>query len=184
MALPITVLIIFLCCSLVNAESKDRPKLDSTDPMYYWEKGNHGQKISREEFNILMNQIEQKLIDLKVASSKISIAGANFSYENGKIWEIELDSMRENIQLAIKYLTEVKNKPDSMTFSLVLYIVMRDIVSTAYDFDKIKPFEDTLNKAHTYLSIWSTAFQKAHLVPLAVSKDNKIALNRGEKPKD
>jgi hypothetical protein len=148
-------------------------KKDGMNYMYYWEKGNRGEKISKEEFNILISELERKLADFKTASSQISIAGTNHSYQTGKMWEIELTHMNENIDAAMKYINSVKNRPDSMTLSLVLYVILIDIKTTAYDLDRINQFEKTLNKTHIALSLWCTAFQKAHLIPLAIAKDER-----------
>lgn len=165
------LLFILLGPFLVFSADNTPVKQDRTNYMYYWEKGNRGEKISREEFNILISELERKLADLKAASSQISIAGANFSYETGKMWEIELSHMNENIDAAMKYINGVRNKPDSMTLSLFLHVILIDVKTTAYDLDRIKQFEKTLNKTHIALSLWCTAFQKAHLIPLAIAKD-------------
>ncbi|MBI2470717.1 MAG: hypothetical protein HYV59_05670 [Planctomycetes bacterium] len=176
--------LVFLLVGLLNmiiytlglsAESA-LPKQNIKDYRYYWEKGNRGEHISTEEFNLLMSELEKKLTDLKTAFSKVSIDGDNFSYETGKIWEIELQQEKKDIDAAFKYMNVVNNNPNSMILSLVLYVVLMDIKTTAYDFNRIDHFEKTLNKTHVYLSAWCTAFQKAHLIPLAAAKDKGVDL--------
>lgn len=167
----------------INAESKERGKPDVKNPMFFVEKSNRGEKITSKEFTILITQLEQKLTDLKVASSKISTEGADSSNERGKIWEIELDNMQENIKSAFVHLNEVRNNPDSMASSLALYINLRDITATAFEFDKVQHFEKALKNTHLYLDLWSTSFQKAHLIPLAILKDKQPPLS-DKKTKD
>ena len=174
------VTLFILSCFHVNAESKELEKPDVNNPMLYWEKGNNGEKITSEEFAVLITQLEQKLADLKVASSKISIGGAGFSYELGKAWEIELEQMHENIKLAFIYLKGVKNYPDSIAVSLALYITLRDITATASEFARVPNYAETLHATHSFLSVWSIAFQKAHLIPLAILKDKQPSLNEKE----
>jgi hypothetical protein len=174
----VAALFFLLNTSLVLSADKESAKQNVKDPMYYMEKGNRGEKISKEEFMILMSELEKKLTDFKVASSKISIARANFSYEIGKSWEIVLQKMNENIEEAFKYTNAVKNNPDSMSISLILYIFLRHIEMTALDFEKIKYFETTLNNTNIRLSHWCTAFEKSHLIPLAVAKDKHEGLYR------
>lgn len=143
----VAALFFLLNTSLVLSADKESPKHNVKDYKYYWEKGNSGEKISKEEFMVLMSELEKSLTDFKAASSKISIAGANFLYIR-ESWEIVLQKMNENIEEAFKYINAVKNNPDSMSTSLILYIFLRHIEMTARDFEKIKYFETTLNNTN------------------------------------
>lgn len=61
---------------------------------------------------------------------------------------------------------------------LILYALLMDIKSAAHSFESIDHFRTTLNKTHVGVSVWSTAFQKAHLLPLAVMKDKQRVPSR------
>jgi len=165
------VLLVLLSSALVFSAEKKQANDNAKSYMYYCKKGNSGDKISREEFNILTLELQKRLKNLKAASSQISIGDAGFSYDICKMWETELDHFNENIETALKYVDAVRNKPDSMTLSLVLYVILIDIKTSAYDFSKIMQFEKTLKMTHYDLNFWCIAFQKAHLIPLAMMKD-------------
>jgi len=170
-----------LSSSLVLSAESGPPKQNVEHYMYYWEKGNRGEQISIEEFKFLMSELEKKVTDLKAAFSKISIAGPNFSYRIGKVWEIKLELTNENIEAALKYINALKDNPNSMRLSLILYLYLKEVSNSAYDFERIKDFETTFSDTHVYLGFWCTAFQKAHLIPLAAARDMHLDLYRMKK---
>ena len=167
----LVTIVILLLPPLVYSADKQPVNDDTKSYMYYWKKGNSGEKISSQEFNILMSELQKRLEKLESASSQTSIGDAGFSYKIGKRWEIELSNFHENIKKALKYVNAVRGKPDSMTMSLVLYVILNDIKTTAYDLGRITQFEKTLNMTHYDLNFWCIAFQKAYLNPLAIKKD-------------
>ena len=148
-------------------------KQNVKDPGYYIEKGNHGEQITLEEFNVLMQQLEDTVVDLKKAFSETTIWGANLPYEIGKGWEIELEVTKKNIEAAFKYLNALRNNPNSMVSSSGLYAILANIDRSLLYFDKIPHFEKSLGKRHVSLFHWRLAFERAHLLPLAVAKDMK-----------
>ena len=143
--------------------------------MYYWEKGNKGEKISFGEYNYLINKLDENIRALQNDFFKIHIEDANFSYKTGKFWEIELETTKEQLDGTIKYLAFVKKNPNIITPSLAIYANLRDILKTAYEFAEIDVFEKCLNN-HIELFFWCKAFEKAHLFPLAVALDNNEKL--------
>lgn len=163
---------VLLNSSLVYSSDTETVKHDINSPLYFWVKGNRLEKISTKEFKILMSNLEKSIKALKVVSSQISIAEANFSYKTGKDWEIELESLKESIETALNFIKAVNNKPNSMVNSMLLYVTLTDIKSSAYDFERIEQFEKTLNSKHIDLSLWCRAFLKTHLIPLAFKKDH------------
>jgi hypothetical protein len=144
--------------------------------MYYWEKGNKGEIISFDEFNFLINKLEKDIKDLQNALFKIHIEDANFSYKNGKFWEIQLETAKEQLELSLKYLAAVKKLPNIITPSLAVYVNLRDTLESAYEFSEINVFEKILNDKHISLSMWCKAFLKAHLFPLAMALDKNKKL--------
>ncbi len=150
------------------------------DEFYFVQKGNRGEQITLEEFNILIQQLENQVVHLKKAFSEITVYGANMPYEIGKAWEIELDLTTKNIETAFKYLNALRNNPNSMISSSGLYATLANMDRSLLYFDKILHFEKSLGKRHVGLFMWRLAFERAHLLPLAMAKDMKKDLY-GEK---
>lgn len=171
--------------AILSLESKtlERSPKDPTGVMYYWDKGNRGEKLTKEEFKILMDELEKSLKDFKFTASIISISDADMSYNDGKAWEITLNDMSENIDSALKLLKSVNSYPNSLSISLSLYIVVNRIIETAYDFRKISVFNKALKDETIGLKIWCTAFQKAHLMYLAIERDKRDRLPYIDKTK-
>lgn len=163
-------------CVLINFSIAFAVENEKRHWMYYWDKGNSGDPISMEEFNILIKQLENRMIKFQEAFSKIKIEDANFSYKNGKDWEIDLNLHKESLDFAFKMLAKVKANPNSMYDSLILFIVLNDILRYAYDLADIEIFDKHLDDTHHQLSFWLRAFQKAHLNMLAFAKDKNVKL--------
>lgn len=169
------VLLTLLTTSYVfPAESDESPHNDKKSWQYI-EQGNHGEPLSKGDFINLISQIDKSLISLKSAVSNISIPGNNISYERGKMLETELQSMKEDIEDASKYLNEVKKNPNTISLSLILYVTLERIVRSGYDFSRLT-YDHNLDDTVPDLSLWAVAFQKSHLIPLAVAKDKKKKL--------
>jgi len=137
------------------------------------EKGNRGERITLEEFKVLVKELEKVVVDLNKALSETTVWGANLPYEIGKGWEIELELTKKNIEAAFKYLAALRNDANSMISSSGLYAALANIDRSLLYFDKMPHFEKHLGKRHVFLYHWRLAFERCHLLPLALAKDMK-----------
>ncbi|MBA7496701.1 hypothetical protein ES702_07310 [subsurface metagenome] len=151
-----------------------------TDHRYYSTKGDMGQFLTLEEFNILMEQIEDAIKAFKKAFSKIRIEDANFSYTTGKKWETKLDRDKGKLLMTLMLMTSnvVKKRPNLIEYSLKLYVKLLDVVELAESYAHIPVFKKTLNDTDLDLYLWNKTFLKAHLTPLAGAKDTGEELYR------
>jgi hypothetical protein len=166
----------------LSAESGSA-KHNVKDPWYHIEKGNHGEQITLEEFNELIQQLENEVVGLKKALSETTVLGANLPYEVGKAWEIELETTKKNIETTFKYLNALRTNPNSMVVSSGLYATLSNIDRSLLYFEKIPQFEKSFGKRHVSLFLWRLAFERAHLLPLAMAKDMKTDLYENKKEK-
>ena len=169
----ILFLLLHPSASLVLAEESAPGKLNSKDSTYYVDKGNRGEQITLEEFKALVKQLEDEVVDLNKALSETTVWGANLPYEIGKGWEIELELTKKNIEAAFKYLVALRNNANSMISSSGLYAALANIDRSLLYFDKLPHFEKILGKRHVSLYLWRLAFERGHLLPLALAKDMK-----------
>jgi len=168
----IAVVIILNSSFSLSAEA-DPIKQNVKNFDYYVKKGNRGEQITLEEFETLVKQIEDRLVDLNKALSETTVWGANLPYEIGKGWEMELELTTKNIEAAFKYLAALRNNANSMLSSSGLYAALANIDRSLLYFDKIPHFEKSLGKRHISLYHWRLAFERGHLLPLALAKDMK-----------
>ena len=152
-----------LLCVLLTFSIGKAEEHKNNEVMYYWEKGNEGGQLTIGEFNFLIKQLEDKMLAFREAFSIIYIADTDVSYKTGVLLEIELTSTKEYLETAFKYLSKVKVSPNSMFFSLGLYVILKDVLETANSFSHISQFDKCLNNTYFDLSLWCRAFQKAHL---------------------
>ena len=174
-------LFIMLNSSFSLSAEPDPIKQDVKGPAYYIEKGNRGEQITLEEFKVLVKQLEDEVVDLNKALSETTVWGANLPYEIGKGWEIELELTKKNIEAAFKYLAALRNNANSMISSSGLYAALANIDRSLLYFDKIPHFEKSLGKRHVSLYRWRLAFERGHLLPLALAKDMKRDLYEKKK---
>jgi len=172
-AVFLIALFIMLNSSFSLSAEPDPIKQNSKDPDYYIKKANRGERITLEEFKVLVKQLEDEVVDLNKALSETTVWGANLPYEIGKGWEIELELTKKNIEAAFKYLAALRNNPNSMVSSSGLYSILANIDRSLLYFDKIPHFEKSFGKRHVSLFHWRLAFERAHLLPLAMAKDMK-----------
>ena len=172
---------IMLNSSFSFSAEADAIKQNVKDSDYYIKKGNRGEQITLEEFKTLVKQIEDQLVDLNKALSETTVWGANLPYEIGKGWEMELELTTKNIEAAFKYLAALRNNANSMILSSGLYAALANIDRSLLYFDKIPHFEKSLGKRHVSLYHWRLAFERGHLLPLAMAKDMKKDLYRERK---
>ena len=172
-AVFLIALFIMLNSSFSLSAEPDPIKQNSKDPDYYIKKANRGEQITLEEFKVLVKQLEDEVVDLNKALSETTVWGANLPYEIGKGWEIELELTKKNIEAAFKYLAALRNNPNSMVSSSGLYSILANIDRSLLYFDKIPHFEKSFGKRHVSLFHWRLAFERAHLLPLAMAKDMK-----------
>jgi len=144
--------------------------------MDYIAKGNNREDLSIEEFNILIKKLEKSMKAFREAFSKIRIEDANFDYEIGKNWEIELTASRQQLERAFEYLSYLREHPNEVSTSLQFYIDLMEVTQTAGDFHQIMIFHKKLKDTDALLSMWNMAFRKAHLQPLAYAKDKNKKL--------
>lgn len=166
---------------LVLAEESALGKLNIKDSTYYVDKGNRGEQITLEEFKALLKQLEDEVMELNKTLSETTVWGANLPYEIGKGWEIEFEVTKNNIEATFKYLNALRNNPNSMLSSSGLYATLANIDRSLLYFDKIPHFEKSLAKRHVSLFAWRLAFERAHLLPLALAKDMKRDLYEKKK---
>ena len=140
-------------------------------PMTYWEKGNKGERLSYDEFKTLMSELERCMVAFRERFTKINIGAGNFSYDIGKTWEVSYKSTVSQFDIAFECLRIIKKYPNQIAKSILLYVVLKDFNETAADFARIESFEKQLGATHIELSLWTRAFQKAHLNRLAEAKD-------------
>lgn len=174
-------LFIMLNSSFSLSAEPDPIKQDVKGPAYYIDKGNRGEQITLKEFKVLLKQLEAEVVNLKKALSETTPWGGNLPYEIGKGWEMELELTQKNIEAALKYLDALRNNPNSMISSAGLYAVLANIDRSLLYFDKIPHFEKSLGNRHVILFMWRLAFERAHLLPLAMAKDMKKDLYREKK---
>jgi hypothetical protein len=153
--------------------SADAIKQNVKGPEYYLKRGNLGEQITLEEFKTLVKEIEDQVVDLDKALSETTVWGTNLPYEIGKGWEMELELTKKNIEAAFKYLAALRNNANSMTSSSGLYAALANIDRSLLYLDKIPHFEKNLGKRHVPLYLWRLAFERCHLLPLALAKDMK-----------
>ncbi len=172
------LVLIILIGNIWDSQADNKlPKSSKKDWIYYGDKGNNGIPITREEFDILMSELQKHLEGLGAALRKISIAELNISYKDGTFLEAELQSIKSDLNRGLKYVDEVKKNPSSMWSSLVLYVTMTRIYYEVADFDRFVRFQKILNGRHFDLRHWTMAFEKTHLLPLANAKDKNRNLN-------
>lgn len=162
---------LFLCQSIVLSKDFTSEKKDLKDFKYYTDKGNRGEQLTTEEFRLLMQKLENNLLEVKKAFFEISIWGADFSYEIGKAWEFELDMTKQSIENALKFLSAVKEKPNSIGLSVGLHCCLAYIDNEGLVFEKVDHFTKIIKPSRFNLRLWTIAFEKAHLLPLAIAKD-------------
>lgn len=180
-AVFLIVLFIILNSSFSLSAEQDPIKQNVKYPSYYIDKGNRGEQITLEELKVLLEQLEDKVMDLSKALSETTVWGANLPYEIGKGWEIELELTKNNIEATFKYLAALRNNPNSMILSSGLYAALANIDRSLLYFDKIPHFEKSLGKRHVSLYHWRLAFERGHLLPLALAKDMKRDLYEKKK---
>jgi len=162
---------LFFCHSIVLSKDLSSEKKNLEDFSYYADKGNRGEQLTTEEFKILMQKLENILLEVKKAFSEISIRGADFSYEIGKSWEMELDMTRESIENALKVLNALKEKPNSIRLSVGLHCYLAHIDNEGLVFERVERFAKIIKPSRFNLRLWTIAFEKAHLLFLAIAKD-------------
>jgi len=86
---------------------------------------------------------------------------------------MELELTTKNIEAAFKYLAALRNNANSMISSSGFYAVLANIDRSLLYFDKNPHFEKSLGKRHVSLYHWRLAFERGHLLPLALAKDMK-----------
>jgi hypothetical protein len=180
-AVFLIALVIVLNSSFSLSAEPDPIKQNVKDPDYYIKKGNRGEQITLEEFRLLVKQLEDEVVDLNKALSETTVWGANLPYEIGKGWEIELELTKKNIEAAFKYLAALRNNANSMISSSGSYAALANIDRSLLYFDKIPHFEKSFGKKHVSLYHWRLAFERCHLLPLALAKDMKRDLYDKEK---
>ena len=163
-----------LWCGSATAQGN---KNSAESHMYYVEKGNKGEILSKGEFDIVIKNLEEKMVAFKKAFSQVNIGDTDISYKIGSILEIELNGARDQLQEAFDLLPFVKATPNLISLSLSLYVMLEKILRSAYYFSNVSPlFEKRLNYTPSQLDLWCEAFQKAHLRTLAMAKDQNRVL--------
>jgi hypothetical protein len=162
---------LLFCQSIALSKALASEKNNVKDFTYYIDKGNRREQLTIEEFRLLMQELKNKLMEVKTAFSKISVWGADLFYEVGKAWEIQLDITRKDVENALKILSAVREKPNSISLSVGFYICIVHINNSALAFENLDHFAKIIKTSGLHLRLWTIAFEKAHLAFLAISKD-------------
>ncbi|HUU39847.1 MAG TPA: hypothetical protein VMW42_02790 [Desulfatiglandales bacterium] len=179
--LCILILICSLLTPITGLGDEGKRTYKETDPDYYWEKAKTNKKLPLDEFNNLIRQLEGAMKVFKKTLSKIRIEDTNLSYERGKVWEATLINAKENLESGFKSLTHVRKNPNSIYFSLDLYVALRNVRSSAYDLSRISVFDKIIDYTDIDLKNWNRAFLYTHLYPLAFAMDTGEELYKDTK---
>lgn len=139
--LCILILICGLSIPITGLGEEGKRSNTQLNYMEYIGKGNRGEQLSVEEFNILIKQLEKSMKAFREAFLKIRIEDANFTYADGKNWEVSLTSDKKQLERAFKFLPYVRKHPNEISTSLQFYIDLMEVTQTAYEFAQIPAFD-------------------------------------------
>jgi hypothetical protein len=78
---------------------------------------------------------------------------------------------RETTENALKLLSAMKEQPNSIGLSVGLHIYLAHIDNEGLVFERIESFTKIIKSSRFNLRLWTIAFEKAHLLFLAIAKD-------------
>lgn len=154
--------------------SQESPK--KPDEMHFLNKAEKREKLSIEEFKLLLSETGNKILAFQKVFSELRIEDGNFDYSIGKHWEFQHKMSQESFQESSQILVLAKKDSNKISYSLALYILMVQMNQEGFDFSKIPAFKAKLVKSNLDLLSWRQAFLKAHLIPLSIAKDKNEKL--------
>lgn len=171
--------VLFLYAPIALSEGEET--FTFNNPSYWYGKK---KPLIREEFFLLVQQLEDMILETKRILYEMAIDGKNLSGDEAKFAEECLEGGKKEIEIVLKSLYFVKENPNSMSASLGLFsnmIYMDESLQVLRIYDDKKCGIDNLY--FDFMS-WSTAFLNSHLFFLAFAKDENRNLYTIPKPSD
>lgn len=162
------LLILFIPAGTVSAADYDLK--------FYYQKYKNREKLTIEEFDSLLKSLEYRMVLFNKALTKIQIKNAGFSQAEFEYWKTQLDNEKLYLKFAFKNLSNIMTNPNAIRYSLALYASINEVLRIASQLSSLEMFATVIGKLDAELLAWQRAFEKAHLIQLAMAKDNKSHL--------
>ena len=166
-------IILFALPAISFSEGAKDKKYNAT---FFYDKAEKMEKLSIEEFYILLSQTGNKMVAFQKAFSQLRTEDGNFDYSKGKTWDMLHESHIKTYQRTSQLLALIKKDPNNISYSLALFLLMADMCDTATTYCEIPAFRSKLIDLNIDVLLWKNAFLKAHLFPLSIAKDKNEKL--------
>jgi len=96
-------------------------------------------------------------------------------YQEGKFWMTKLEEDRESIEAGMQQLKVLREKPNHLSASVILYKSLRDLSVNFSAYNNIAFFSAYVGDLAPEVELWADpVFYKLYLLPLAVLKDKEV----------
>ncbi|UCG11834.1 MAG: hypothetical protein JSU72_15125 [Deltaproteobacteria bacterium] len=143
---------------------------------YYIEKVFRGENLTTDEINNFLTQLEFKTKAFEKQYSKIIVTDLTTDNPTSDVYEKILKADKSNLQTSFQIIEKLRKDLNSISLSIGLYIVLQDLLQNALDLSLNKRIRELFGETHIELGVWCFAFRKAHLLPLALAKDQNRQL--------
>lgn len=145
-------------------------------------------ELSKKEKTELLNQLEGVMEQAQGIHAKlfqaIQTGEMDIRYQEGKFWISKLEEDRESIDMGMKQLKGLREKPTQLTSSIRLYKSLKDLSSNFNSYNSLPTFSGVVGDVAPELELWADpVFYRLYLLPLAWLKDKDMEVGPSQKEK-
>ena len=145
-------------------------------------------ELSKKEKIELLSQLEEVMGQALRIHSKlfqaIQTGEMDIRYQEGRFWVSKLEQDRESIELGLKQLKGLREKPAQLTSSVILFKSLKDLSLNFNAYNNMPSFSALVGDLAPELELWADpVFYRLYLLPLARIKDKDIEAGPTQKEK-
>jgi hypothetical protein len=145
-------------------------------------------ELSKKDKIELLNQLGEVMGQALRIHSKlfqaIQTGEMDIRYQEGKFWVSKLEQDQESIEMGLKQLKGLREKPTQLTSSVILFKSLKDLSSNFNAYNNMPSFSALVGDLAPELELWADpVFYKLYLLPLARLKDKDIEAGPIQKEK-
>jgi len=153
-----------------------------------------GGELTKKEKAELLNRLDEVMDKAREVQVKLSQAlqtgDTEANYQEGKFWMSKLEEDKASIETGTQDLKALKGKPAYLTGAIRLYKALRDLSIHLNSYNNMPSFSASVGDLAPEMELWTDAFYKLYLLPLARLKDTgtqsgpieKKSVPKGGKP--